>query len=187
MDLPAWMTFLMDFVSEFEGLIGAVLGALFGLLASYGSTSRAHRFETERASREQTLDGVASVIQRCLSLVRKQSYETPKEEFSALQAELLIFHVHQLEKRPKTAEWAKSQSDMIRLRHWYEMGDAIAWSNSKTIVSDLSDWVRDGCPEGGLQSVKAIKEWEATSKRFQDALSENVLLRPPEDEAGDRD
>ena len=67
----------------------------------------------------------------------------------------------------------------------FEMGDAIAWHNSQTIVSDLSDWVRDGCPEGGLRVVKAIKDWQGISKTFKDALKENAFHRPPENEAED--
>lgn len=137
-----------------QGAVGALIGFL-GLFVAYEISRLGDK---NKRLEERTLSGVASIMQLSLALNHKQLDEVKREEIHALETELMLFYVHQVQKRPKTAQWAQTQSLIISVCPRNDEGVAAVRKHSIKIATELTSWLTGGCEEGDLNRDAAMTD-----------------------------
>jgi hypothetical protein len=166
---PEW------WIGASQGAVGALIG-FGGLVVAYRLTRKGER--TKRLE-EQSLEGVARVMEASLALEHKQPYEIGIQDIQNLQRELMLLHVRLIQTHPETARWAQMQSIVLNMRSNNQFGTAAAREYSVKIATDLTLWLMEDRLEGMLDADHCLAEWGEVHDHFS-ALAEKAGPTPPE-------
>lgn len=176
-----WLYWFFDSAWWLGASQGAV-GALIGFIGLFVAFRISQRGDKKKRLEEQGLTGIANIMQMVSDLRNKQPHEIEEKELLALENELMLFYVHQVQGRRKTALWAISKAGILRLRHNNtDYGTAAAREYSINMGRELTEWLLGNSREGKLrpkQPTDSIAEWDAIIDRYENAPS---ILKPSEE------